>query len=303
MKSSKNVVLSAAKIVNKKSLKNGRLLIQIVGDRFFYRDFDQSIEIGLDQPSEKDLKYDSMAELELYAAEYEPTATIPRVGSHFSAAELTKVLSWLSLAVDDQSSRYALSGVCWDGDSLVATDGRRLQFYRIGSCLIENQTAAYLVFNIIPTRAIQAICALAKLFKDDILSVRFSGDSFIVHGECWRFSTRLVEGRFPKWRDIVKDGEGLATLDLVNVHELRTNAQHAIKTARLQDEIAKNGLSKKELKSLDRTIPKVKIVGDDFNAEYILDCLDIVNAGMIEAKRRSGDSALFLGDSVLMPMK
>jgi DNA polymerase III sliding clamp (beta) subunit (PCNA family) len=303
MKSSKNVVLSAAKIVNKKAMKSARLRIQIVADRFFYCDFDQSIEIGLDEPSEKELKYDSMAELELYAAEHESTATIPRVGSDFSAAELTKALSWLSLAVDDRATRYALSGVCWDGDFLVATDGRRLQFYRIGECIVENQNAAYLSFNIIPTRAIQAVCLLAKLFKDDILSVRFSGDSFIVHGDCWRFSTRVVEGRFPKWRDIVKDGDGLARLDLVNVHELRTNAQHAIKTARLQDEIAKQTLSKKELKTFDRTIPRVKIVGDNFNAEYILDCLEIIDSGMIEAKRRSGDSALFLGDSVLMPMK
>ena len=119
-------------------------------------------------------------------------------------------------ATDTESSRFALGGVLIevkDGNpTWVATDGRRL------SCVeTETDQAVDDSQTIVPARVIAAVASMANgegsvQVEANAQEVRFTIDGCIVTG-------RLVEGRFPKWRDVVGEGEGepavIATAELL----------------------------------------------------------------------------------------
>lgn len=316
-KSTKNVVLSAAKIVNRKIGKGFRVKMQFVGDRFIYNDMDHKLEIGLQDTLQTEVSYDSLAELELYSQFAEQTSPIPRSGREFLATELCRSLAWLNCAVDTESSRYALGGVCWDNEYLVATDGRRLHVVRIGQCQVDNQSS-YATWNIIPSRAVGAIVALTKLFKDDILSVRMDRDCIVVCGDVWRFTARLVEGRFPNWRQVVSEDSFKIKLETMQTEKIRESAEFAIKTTKLTEAIAKKSMSRTELKHYRAESPKITIQECLYNAEYIRDAIEIIDNAAFVAYRNDNNSPIVIGDryclnsdstvspsilAVIMPMK
>lgn len=294
-KSAKNVVLSAAKIVNRKIGKGFKVKIQFVGDRFIYNDIDHKLEIGLQDTLQTEVSYDSLAELELYSQFAEQTAPVCRSGQEFVAAELCRSLAWLNTAVDNEASRYALGGICWDQEYLVATDGRRMHVVRIGECQVENQSS-YATWNIIPSRAVTAIVGLAKLFKEDILTVRLDRDCIVVHGECWKFTARLVEGRFPNWRQIVSEDSFKVQLDTLQTDKVRESAEYQVRTNKLQETITKKSLSRSELKHYRAESPKVTIQDCLYNAEYVRDALEIIDNAAFVAYRNDDNSPIVIGD-------
>lgn len=108
-------------------------------------------------------------------------------------------------ATDTESSRYALSGVLLEmvDDKIIAvgTDGRRLACMSGaassvgGHSTIDNPT-------IVRT---QSIKLLAKSIADGEGEVKLAsrGNDLIAMTPMATFSSRLVEGRFPKWRDVI----------------------------------------------------------------------------------------------------
>jgi DNA polymerase-3 subunit beta len=109
-----------------------------------------------------------------------------------------------SFATDPESSRYALGGVLleFEGErvTVVGTDGRRLArqegpVQRIGQPGGDEQS------TIVPTRAMQL---LERTLADDAENVRLAvreNDVLVRSGSATLYS-RLVEGRFPRWRDV-----------------------------------------------------------------------------------------------------
>jgi len=294
-KNAKNVVLSAAKIVNRKIGKGWKVKMQFVGDRFLYNEIDHKLELGLQDTVQTEVNYGSLAELELYSQFSEHTAVISRSGREFVATELCNALAWSSLATDTESTRYALGGVCWDESYLVGTDGRRMHIVRIGACQVENQST-YATWNIIPSRAVGAIVALAKLFRDDILSVQIDRDNIIVCGDVWRFTSRLVEGRFPNWRQIVSEDSFLNQLDTMQTEHIRERAKFAIRTNKLTETIAKKAMSRSELKHYRENLPECKLGEHTLNAEYVRDALDIVDNAAFVAYHGGKTSPIMIGD-------
>lgn len=295
MKSAKSIVLSAAKIVNRKIGKGFKVKIQFVGDRFIYNDIDHKLEIGLQDTLQTEVGYDSLAELELYSQFSEQTAPIGRSGREFVGSELCRSLTWLNTAVDDSATRYALGGVCWDQEYLVATDGRRMHVVRIGQCQVENQSS-YATWNIIPSRAAAAIVALTKLFKDDILTIRIDRDCIVVHGECWKFTARLHEGRFPNWRQIISEDSFKVQLDTLQTDRVRESAEFQLRTNKLQETIAKKSLSRSELRHYRAEPAKVTIQDCLYNAEYVRDAIDIIDNAAFVAYRNDDNSPIMIGD-------
>ena len=114
-----------------------------------------------------------------------PSAVIGRIGRVLHAA-------------DNESSRYALAGVrmerlgvCW---RTIATDGRRLEV--AGPIDAEAGVAV-----IVPTRLAKT---LVSVFVDCDDGVIGANDSTIaIAGGGWTVAGRLLEGRFPKWRDVI----------------------------------------------------------------------------------------------------
>jgi DNA polymerase-3 subunit beta len=107
-------------------------------------------------------------------------------------------------ATDTESSRYALGGVLleMDGEKITAvgTDGRRLAMMEGPAKAVEGHQTGDSA-TIVPTRAMHFIDrALSDGDAEVQLSAR-SNDVLIRSPQVTIYS-RLVEGRFPKWRDV-----------------------------------------------------------------------------------------------------
>ena len=124
--------------------------------------------------------------------ECKPIARLP-------ADQFLTLANAVRFATDSESSRYALGGVCVefkDGTlSLVATDGRRLcvASAEIDQACDDSQT-------LVPRRAIDVLVRLSN--GADAVQLETAGNELVATvGDTLVFA-RLVEGRFPRWRDV-----------------------------------------------------------------------------------------------------
>jgi DNA polymerase-3 subunit beta len=118
-------------------------------------------------------------------------------------------------ATDTESSRYALGGVLleMEGESIVAvgTDGRRLakmegSIKAVGKPAAAGQT-------IVPSRSMQLI---ERMLPDDDTAIKLAAQSndLMLEEPGGVFYTRLVEGRFPPWRDVIPTREETNRIDI-----------------------------------------------------------------------------------------
>lgn len=105
-------------------------------------------------------------------------------------------------AIDPESTRYALAGVLFDvrdTPTLVATDSRRLAIMPIscGESGAVDKSTAYIV----PAKALGVLDRCLG-DNDDLVDVSFKAGvaTFSLSGTL--LTTRLLEGRFPNWRDV-----------------------------------------------------------------------------------------------------
>ncbi len=107
-------------------------------------------------------------------------------------------------ATDAESSRYALGGVLFEmhSDHIIAvgTDGRRLARMQ-GPAESHNGHETGEAMTIVPTRSLQVIDRALTGQDAEVLIAARSND-VLVKTERATIYTRLVEGRFPKWRDV-----------------------------------------------------------------------------------------------------
>ncbi len=122
-----------------------------------------------------------------------------------------------AFATDIESTRYALGGVLLELTENhvigVGTDGRRLaKMEGQASSVGGHQTGTNT--TIIPTRA---MTALERLIADSDGEVQIAArpNDVLVHTRRCTVYTRLVEGRFPKWRDVLPDIARAHHLELV----------------------------------------------------------------------------------------
>ncbi len=121
------------------------------------------------------------------------------------AAVFRQIIRRTSFATDVESTRYALGGLLLEFDdgkvTVAATDSRRLAV-ATAACETEGSPKAPEKTTVVPTRAMalleRSIDASAE-FVD--VAVR-ENDVLMRSGRCVIYS-RLVEGRFPKYRDVI----------------------------------------------------------------------------------------------------
>ncbi|HEY4233133.1 MAG TPA: DNA polymerase III subunit beta [Lacipirellulaceae bacterium] len=120
-------------------------------------------------------------------------------------------------ATDNESSRYALGGIKieWQDNVLTAvgTDGRRLAKME-GPAQAVGGPPPIGDVTVIPTRAMQLLeRALAEDGSEVRLAIR--QNDVLVKTPRATMSSRLLEGRFPRWRDVFPRRENSLKLDLV----------------------------------------------------------------------------------------
>ena len=120
-------------------------------------------------------------------------------------AVLRKMVHRTSYASDVLSTRYALGGVLFDfeGDnlSLAATDSRRLS---VCETLVTQVGLTEDIKGVVPSKALRL---LDKLPDSDI-DVLMTDRAIHFRAEGFECSSRLVEGRFPRYRDVIPGSKG-----------------------------------------------------------------------------------------------
>lgn len=118
---------------------------------------------------------------------------------------LRELIKRTLFATDAESSRYALGGVKleMDGEKLVAigTDGRRLAVQQ-GKIETVGTPADTGTSTIVPSRSMQLIDRILP-DSDDKVQISPQANELLVRSPDGIFFTRLVEGRYPKWRDVI----------------------------------------------------------------------------------------------------
>lgn len=119
-------------------------------------------------------------------------------------------------ATDAESSRFALGGVLLEMEdgkvTAVGTDGRRLaRMEGPGEAVGGHQTSGS--STIVPTRAIQLI-ERALNEKDETVDIAARSNDLLVRTSNAVVYSRLVEGRYPNWRQVFPQREKAVQLDM-----------------------------------------------------------------------------------------
>jgi DNA polymerase-3 subunit beta len=119
-------------------------------------------------------------------------------------------------ATDNESSRYALGGVKleWQNNVLTAvgTDGRRLARME-GPAQAVGEPAPFGEVTVVPTRAMQL---LERALSEDSTEVQLAvrQNDILVKNPRATIYSRLLEGRYPRWRDVFPRRENSLKLNL-----------------------------------------------------------------------------------------
>jgi DNA polymerase-3 subunit beta len=120
-------------------------------------------------------------------------------------------------ATDNESSRYALGGVLLEYSAgkltAVGTDGRRLAVME-GPVNAVNGYKGSETMTIVPTRAMQLIERTLTDGDAEVQIVARANDILVRTSRAVIYS-RLVEGRFPKWRDVFPKRDNVQKIPLV----------------------------------------------------------------------------------------
>jgi DNA polymerase-3 subunit beta len=139
-----------------------------------------------------------------------------------SAADLRTLIKRTRYATDVESTRYALGGTLLDlGDdkvTMVATDGRRMAMQVVPAEAINggglDATAKKMPAPVLP---VKALVLLERVLPEDdgaLAEVHVQGNTaaFVRSGDV-RLYTRLVEGRFPRYQDVLP-GQHVVRLEM-----------------------------------------------------------------------------------------
>lgn len=120
-------------------------------------------------------------------------------------------------ATDTESSRYALGGVLFEmsGDKITAvgTDGRRLAMMEAPGKAVEGHETGD-TMTIVPTKALHFI-ERALIDGDEEVQIATRANDVLVRSPRVTIYSRLVEGRFPKWRDVFPRRSDAVKIEMV----------------------------------------------------------------------------------------
>jgi DNA polymerase III subunit beta len=236
---------------------------------------------------------------------------------------LRKAIQRTIYSVSKDETRRALTGVLWelskDSMAMVGTDGHRLARISVPvEIAVEKATSC-----IVPTKALNQALRLLGEAVEDAVGVKLAEDHVIFRFEATTLFTRLIEGPFPKYEDVIPRNNDkrivlkreafldalrrVALLSDTLTHQVRiaVKADSMVLSARTQD----IGEAQEEI--------EVQYGGDEivmgFNAQYLSELLRNIssedalvslssplNAGLVEpVDQGEGENYLCL----IMPLR
>jgi DNA polymerase-3 subunit beta len=149
--------------------------------------------------------------------EFPTVAMFEEQNYHELPARLMKELIRRTLfATDTESSRYALGGVLLEFESekiiAVGTDGRRLAKME-GPARAHGDHPASDAMTIVPSRSMQ-LMERAVSEADAEIQLAARANDLLLKTPSLTIYSRLVEGRFPKWRDVLPNRRDAITIEL-----------------------------------------------------------------------------------------
>jgi DNA polymerase-3 subunit beta len=128
------------------------------------------------------------------------------------ADQFARAIRSVVYACDRESSRYALGGVMIEvqGEtvSFVATDGRRLTLARIDHDLAVDDSE-----TLVPQRVAKLLARIAEQAGgEELVEIDASGNTVVCTIGTTVVTARLVEGKFPRWRDVFPKRDVRATV-------------------------------------------------------------------------------------------
>ncbi|MDR2170865.1 MAG: DNA polymerase III subunit beta [Planctomycetaceae bacterium] len=119
-----------------------------------------------------------------------------------------------SFSTDTDNAKYALSGVFLElidnRFAAVATDGRRLAFQEGDAVCVKDHKVESSIF---PARTLQII--ERAIVDDEPVKIAISANRALVQYGKTTFYSRLLEGRFPRWRNIIPSEDKKVKLDIL----------------------------------------------------------------------------------------
>lgn len=180
--------------------------------------------------------------------------------------QFARAVNAVSYAADTESTRFALGGICVEVSraegtvTFIATDGRRLSTaeIEIGQDTDDAQ-------RLVPVNAMHTIRDLCKGHESEAVQIDSTASEFIATLSNARVVSRLVEGRFPKWRDVIPEHDTRPTTVTRAELEAATRAAEVVTSEQSKgvaftlsgDAIALNGKSS-EFGTAEVTCPVVE---------------------------------------------
>ena len=254
--------------------------------------------------------------------EYPTVADFTEQSYHELSSRLLRELFRRTVfATDTESSRYALGGVLMELEAgkvtCVGTDGRRLAKME-GMATVTGEEERDGSTLIVPTRAVQQ---MERALSDTDDEARISAQSTELLLSCAGTTVyaRLLEGRFPRWRDVFPQREGAQQLELAVGPLLSTVRQAAIVTSDesrgvdftfesgrlvLSGKAAETGQSRVEL-PISYEGPQISITLDP---RYVADFLKVLETDkLVSVEIKDAESAAVLSTDdgygyVIMPL-
>ena len=126
------------------------------------------------------------------------------------ADQFVRAVKGVVFAADNESSRFALGAVLIEVEgevvTFVATDGRRLSRVTCEHDLaVDNST------TLVPARVMNIIARLADQAGDDSVQFEATGKEVVATVGTATITALLMEGKFPRWRDVLPERDVAST--------------------------------------------------------------------------------------------
>ena len=235
-------------------------------------------------------------------------------------AELKRAIDRIGFAMAQQDVRYYLNGLLFElaGDRLrtVATDGHRLSMCEVQAELPSGEGQQVIVPR-------KGVIELARLLDPDAeagVTIRIGGNHIQVDLPGLRFTSKLIDGRFPDYTRVVPDGgayELQADRETLRQALARTSILSNEKYKGVRLALNGSGLSVQthnpDQEEAEEEV-EVEYSGDEleigFNVVYLLDILGSIEGETVRAQFNDSNSSCLITDvaseecrHVVMPMR